>query len=111
MAAQQLVKLPVVFQHFSEHKQEDKNISFLRFLSNHYLHGSAKDKDYDRDMQLPFKTSHDCFSSIAIAFVSIMVPFTIAKPAEIIQKENYIVLNQYIQSTYLASIWQPPKYV
>jgi len=110
MAAQQLVKLPVVFQHFQEHKQEDKSISILQFLSIHYLHGSPKDKDYDRDMQLPFKTSGDCISSIAIAFVSIMVPITIAKPAEIIQQKNYIVLNQYIQSTYLASIWQPPKY-
>jgi hypothetical protein len=110
IAAQQLMKLPVVFQHYQEHKQEDKNISVLRFLSIHYLHGSPKDKDYDRDMQLPFKTSSDCISSIAIAFVSMMVPFTIAKPVEIIQKKNYIVLNQYIQSSYLASIWQPPKY-
>lgn len=110
MAAQQLMKLPVVFQHFNEHQQEDKNISVLRFLSIHYFHGSPKDKDYDRDMQLPFKTSGDCISSIAIAFVSIIVPITIAKPAEIMQKKNYIVLNQYIQSDYLASIWQPPKY-
>lgn len=110
IAAKQLAKLPVVFQHFSEHKQEDKNISFLRFLSIHYLHGSPKDKDYDRDMQLPFKTSHDCISSIAIAFVSIMVPITIAKPVEIILPKSYFVLDQHIQSTYLASIWQPPKY-
>jgi hypothetical protein len=110
MAAKQLAKLPVVFQHFKEHQQEDKNISIARFLSIHYLHGSPKDKDYDRDMQLPFKTSHDCISSIAIVFVSIMAPFTISKPVEIIQKKNYIVLNQYIQSSYLASIWQPPKY-
>jgi hypothetical protein len=110
MAAKQLAKLPVVFQHFKEHQQEDKNITIARFLSIHYLHGSPKDKDYDRDMQLPFKTSHDCISSIAIVFVSIIAPFTISKPVEIIQKKNYIVLNQYIQSSYLASIWQPPKY-
>jgi len=110
VAAQQLMKLPVVFQHFQEHKLEDKNISILHFLSIHYLHGSPKDKDYMRDMQLPFKTSGDCISSIAIAFVSIMVAFTIAKPAEIIEQKSYIVLNQYIQSTYLASIWQPPKF-
>ena len=110
MAAQQLMKLPVVFQHYNEHKQEDKSISVLRFLAIHYLHGSPKDKDYDRDMQLPFKTSGDCVSSIAIAFVSLIVPFTINKPVEITEKKNYIVLDQYILSSYLASIWQPPKF-
>jgi len=109
MAAQQLMKLPVVFQHYNEHKQEDSSISVLRFLSIHYLHGSPKDKDYDRDMQLPFKTSGDCISSIAIAFVSLIVPFTISRPAEIAEKKNYIVLDQYVLSSYLASIWQPPK--
>jgi hypothetical protein len=110
IAAKQLAKLPVVFQHYKEHQQEDKSISIARFLSIHYLHGSPKDKDYDRDMQLPFKTSHDCISSIAIAFVSMMVPFTIAKPTETIQKKNYIALNHHIESSYLASIWQPPKF-
>jgi hypothetical protein len=108
--AAQLMKLPVVFQHFSEHQQENKRISFTRFLAVHYLHGSPKDKDYDRDMQLPFKTSGDCISCIAIAFVSLITPFTISKPVEIKEKKNYIVLNQVITSSYLASIWQPPKY-
>jgi hypothetical protein len=109
IAAQQLMKLPVVFQHFSEHQKEDKDITIFRFLAIHYLHGSPKDKDYDRDMQLPFKTSGDCISSIAIAFVSMIVPFNLTKPAEIIQKKNYILRDQFIIPSYLASIWQPPK--
>ncbi len=107
--AQQLMKLPVVFQHFSEHKQLDSSISMLHFLSIHYLHGSPKDDDYDRDMELPFKKSGDCISSIVIAFVSLIVPFTITKPVEIAEKKDYIVLNQCLLSSYLANIWQPPK--
>ena len=104
------MKLPVVFQHFSEHQQENKPISFTQFLALHYLHDSPKDKDYERDRQLPFKTTGDYISCIAIAFVSLIAPFTISKPVEIQEKKIYFVLNQVITSSYLASIWQPPKY-
>jgi hypothetical protein len=107
IAAQQLLKLPVAFQHFREHQKEDSNISVLRFLSIHYLH--PKDKDYDRDMQLPFKTSEDCISSIAIVFVSLITPFSIAKPLEITEKKVYIIRDQFINSSFLSNIWQPPK--
>jgi hypothetical protein len=107
--AQQLLKLPVIFQHFQEHKKEDKNISLLRFLAIHYLHGSPKDKDYDRDMQLPFKTSGDCLSSITPAFVSSISEFSIAKPVEIFQKERNIFQDGFTLSSFLSGIWQPPK--
>lgn len=108
-AAKQLMKLPVMFQHFSEHQQTNNPVSFTSFLATHYLHSSPKDKDYERDQQLPFKTAGDCISCIAIAFVSLITPITISKPAEIQGKKNFIVLNQVITSSYLASIWQPPK--
>jgi hypothetical protein len=108
-AAKQLMKLPVMFQHFSEHQQTNNPVSFTSFLATHYLHSSPKDKDYERDQQLPFKTSGDCISCIAIAFVSLITPITISKPGEIKEKKNYVVLNQVITTSYLASIWQPPK--
>ncbi len=53
--ASQLLKLPVILQHFHEHQQRNPGISFFKFLDMHYLHGSPHDEDYERDMQLPFK--------------------------------------------------------
>lgn len=106
----QLLKLPVVFQHYREHQAEEKDISILRFLANHYLHGSPKDKDNKRDMELPFKTSGDCITSFSIAFVSLIAPFSIAKPIEIPEKKIFFIPDQFFYTTYPASIWQPPKY-
>ena len=108
--ANQLLKLPVVFQHYTEHQDENKSISFLRFLANHYLHGSPKDKDYERDMQLPFKTSNDCVSSISPAFVTSMPEISIDKPVELSEKKNSFPTSQFSLSSFLSSIWQPPKY-
>jgi hypothetical protein len=107
--AHQLLKLPVVFQHFSEHQQEDKNISLLQFLAMHYLHGSPKDKDYDRDMQLPFKTAGDCLATFAPAFVPVTVELNLEQPVITLQQANILKPDQFISSTYLSNIWQPPK--
>jgi len=107
--ANQLLKLPVIFQHFQEHKQENKNITFLDFLAMHYLHGSPKDEDYDRDMQLPFKTSDNIISSITTAFVPLIGQFSIARQIKISEKKKYVTQNQFILSSCLSKIWHPPK--
>jgi hypothetical protein len=106
----QLLKLPVIFQHYAEHKKEDKSISFFEFLSMHYMHGSPTDKDYNRDMQLPFKTSVDCVSSGAPAFMPSLTEFSIARPFETTHKSESISGDGFLLSSYIASIWQPPKF-
>jgi hypothetical protein len=106
----ELLKLPVIFQHFAAHKLEDKNITFFAFLDMHYMHGSPKDKDYDEDMKLPFKTSCDCIFAVATAIVPQVFTFSFTKPLATLEKKNYIILNQCIASAYLANIWQPPKF-
>jgi hypothetical protein len=73
------------------------------------MHGSPKDKDYDKDMKLPFKSSGDCISTIATAFIPLMAPFSFTRPIEISVKKEFISQNQFILSSYLSNIWQPPK--
>lgn len=108
--AYQLLKLPVIFQHYAEHTEEDKSISFLQFLAMHYLHGSPKDKDYDRDMQLPFKTPVDFSYPITTASVPVILQFSIPEPIEISQSKKAIPQGRFIFSSYLSAIWQPPKF-
>ncbi len=103
----QLLKLPVLVQHFHEHQQEDKNVSLLRFIIIHYFSGSPKDKDYDRDMQLPFKTT-DC-SLLA----NIVVPL---QPVSITTNPEFFVTNYYPAfknntslPNHFSDIWQPPR--
>lgn len=77
----QLLKLPILIQHFSEHKALDPTISFTDFLSMHYWGEDIDDNDYDRDMKLPFKKfeiNHVHFvpspPQIALVFKSIEWP-------------------------------------
>ncbi len=105
----QLLKLPVVFQHYAEHKLMNGNISFLQFLDMHYMHGSPMDSDHDRDMQLPFKTIDDCVYFVSNVFIPLLQQPSISAPALVGQKQTYILRNHYIIPAYLANIWQPPK--
>jgi len=107
--AHQLLKIPIIFQHFAEHSSADNNINFLQFLGMHYFNGDPKDGDYERDMKLPFKTSSDCVVSV----VSVDVPETyyFIPPIEIpLAKNEFCNRNDFfIPREILSNIFQPPK--
>ncbi|RYE22414.1 MAG: hypothetical protein EOP51_13300 [Sphingobacteriales bacterium] len=106
----QLLKLPVIFEHFAEHRLEDKSISFLQFLAMHYLHGSPKDNDYDRDMQLPFKTIVECSYSLTTAAVPRALQLSLPEPIALAPTTKIIPQDRFKFSSNLADIWQPPRH-
>lgn len=106
----QLLKLPVVFEHYAEHQLEDADIGFLEFLDMHYMHGSPQDDDYERDMQLPFKTSADCVSSVGFAHVPVQFEMEIQNSITFLKKKNYLIRDLFTHTSYLSNIWQPPQF-
>ena len=51
----ELLKLPVLINHYMEHLDENSNLSVYDFLKIHYADGVKYDEDYNVDMKLPFK--------------------------------------------------------
>ncbi len=103
---QQFYKLPVLMQHYQEHKQL-MDLSFLDFLSMHYWGEDLKDNDSDRDMQLPFKT----INSSSVHFVFILedkdllpVPFN----PEIPQSKIPTYKSDLFSDPNLLSLFRPP---
>jgi len=105
----QLLKLPVVFEHYYEHKQINKDISFLDFLDMHYMHGSPLSSDYAEDMQLPFKTLDKCISAVVPVIVPQNINIPVHLPVQIKKDQRFIMKKEFIASSYLSRIWQPPK--
>ena len=85
----------------------------MDFILLHYLNGSAKDKDYQEDMKLPFKTQ-DNVSCLMMIVLDLPKTFrleidknpSIPKPQDIIfySSKDYILNNYH-------SIFQPPELV
>nr|WP_294793134.1 hypothetical protein [uncultured Mucilaginibacter sp.] len=105
----QLLKLPVVFEHYYEHKQLNGDISFLDFLDMHYMHGSPLSSDYAEDMQLPFKTLDKCVCATIPVIVPQNVNIAIHHPVQLKKEQRFIMQDDFLPSSYLSRIWQPPK--
>lgn len=52
----ELFKVPLLIQHFQQHKAKDQSLSSLGYLKLHYLKEPSNDNDDEKDKQLPFKT-------------------------------------------------------
>ncbi len=105
----EVLKFPLLIQHFGEHQKEDKELGFFEFLAMHYLNGDPIDDDYEQDMKLPFKTISTEHSIIALTFGNgnqSTFQF-LALPVEVhsqsFQEESLL------PSQYLDAIWQPPR--
>jgi hypothetical protein len=105
----QLLKLPVLFEHFTEHKALNSSITFLDFLAIHYAGCDKPDADHERDMQLPFKSHDGCSHGNIIAFIPNFSGF-ILKPNLGETKQLTLKEDMFVSSEPIASIWQPPKF-
>lgn len=103
----EVLKLSVLIEHFKEHRAADPSISFLAFLDMHYMHGSPKDADYDRDMQLPFKViSH---TLMVLAIPSSPIFFHTERPLYSKKDKLLLYYSGAYSFNYRNSIWQPPR--
>jgi hypothetical protein len=100
----EVLRLPMLVQHYSEHKEQVTEMSFFEFLAMHYKTDVAHD---DHDNQLPFK---DCNHS----FVGQIVMLPIQKMALVERVETNSTSYQFFYLQHepkliCAEIFQPPK--
>ncbi len=111
----QLLKLPMLFQHFQEHKLEDNNLSFFAFLKMHYFNGNPKDADFEKDMKLPFKTTctehHVSIYELTEHTILDNIVFGKSKFLPNFKKKCLFSEQHSPLSTYLNCIWQPPQLI
>ncbi|WP_316748740.1 hypothetical protein [Pedobacter gandavensis] len=105
---QELIKLPLLFQHYFEHQAINEGISFSTYLVDHYNSIPHTDNDQDRDNQLPFK-SVDQHSVLTSPATPTFHKYIIKVYSAILQKETIIYTDEHVPYAYLDTIWQPPK--
>jgi hypothetical protein len=105
----QLGKLPLLMEHYKEHKQENSNLTFFDFLNIHYSGESSAANQHNKHEQLPFKSNDGCVASLISVYISPTIsPFVLkefGEPKKVFHSTKDILLS----STYLSNIWQPPK--
>jgi hypothetical protein len=54
----QLLKIPLLIEHYTEHKLDNGNLSLLSFMYMHYVVDDGATTDEQKDQNLPFKSAH-----------------------------------------------------
>jgi hypothetical protein len=100
----EVLRLPLLVEHYGEHKSQVSEMSFLEFLIMHYETDVAHD---DRDMRLPFK---DSSHSISLSLVTLPNPkMCLSGPIEINDAAVSFFYLQHEPKLLTADIFQPPR--
>jgi len=105
----QLLKMPVLIEHFIEHKEKAMSLSFWEFLDMHYAHQHSEDGDLSRDMQLPFKAHDGCSSTYISAQLINSSNELSTKPLSPTICFYLEYSGKFLNSAFHSAIWQPPK--
>lgn len=104
----ELLKLPVLVQHFMEHRSEEGDVSFVNFMKMHY----AKEEHHhepNHNHQLPFKSHEGCINlNILICLIQ---PLPVSGNNLFPHSPYYFIAPEetFQASAHLSAIWQPPK--
>jgi hypothetical protein len=102
----QLLKLPILIEHYKEHKAKENDLSFLDFLSQHYNQEFAHDKT---DNKLPFKSHSNCIAMSAVAFIAQPFAINLPKPNFTEPHPLSVYHKVFFKSSVTSTIWQPPR--
>jgi hypothetical protein len=100
----EMMRLPILFEHFSEHKQKVSDISFWEFLVMHYKSDVTHDSD---DNQLPFKDPSHSFTAPTLAVPTHKI---VLKETVLQTKTNHTyTYSETFIASHLSDIFQPPR--
>ena len=100
----EVLRLPLLVEHYTEHKSKVDDLSFWEFLVMHYETDVAHD---DQDMSLPFKAcNHSCFAQILVLPVQ-KIALIENSEKTILSYTSFYLLHE--PQLLAGDIFQPPK--
>ncbi|MEC5144755.1 hypothetical protein [Chitinophaga sp. 212800010-3] len=106
--AGQILKLPLLVEHYVKHKADDPNITIFSFLKMHYTGPVVYDADYAQDMQLPFKTCLNFFTITPPSILPVTPQYTFKVP--VVRAPRRKIINDEVPPyLYQPDIFQPPQ--
>lgn len=104
----QFLEIPILIEHFVEHKGLNPEMSLIAFLKTHY-DNPVKDGDYGQDQKLPF-VSHASLLSVVFTITPSYTFHFSEKSVKVLQYEETFYKSIFYNKKILNSIWQPPKF-
>ncbi|PTT35446.1 hypothetical protein DBR28_12260 [Chryseobacterium sp. HMWF028] len=104
----QLLKMPLLIEHYIQHKSLNPEMSFTAFLKTHY-DNPVKDSDHDQDQKLPFVSHANLLSVVFTINPTVDFYFT-EKVSNTRETKKTLYKSIFYNKEILNSIWQPPRF-
>ncbi|MCL6523121.1 MAG: hypothetical protein K6T34_00540 [Thermoflavifilum sp.] len=112
----QWLRVPLLVQHYIQHKHENPSMNLLDFLHLHYSGFMIYDADWHQDVQLPFKSIPPDNPSLG-ALNHIINPYWKEQyfcPVLDIHLHNALlptIVFDFYKSIFISSIFKPPRFL
>lgn len=103
----QFLKVPVLVEHFIEHKNQDVSMSFMEYLIHHYG-GHEMDEDWETDMKLPFMKHIEIVHFIFVIQKALVI-VTESNFELIASAVKFIPTSDFFTSESITTVFQPPR--
>ncbi|MGZ5247139.1 MAG: hypothetical protein ACXWV5_08855 [Flavitalea sp.] len=108
----QFFKLPVFFAHYVEHRSENPALGLWDYVKLHYQSSQETPSDYDKDLKLPFKTSHIVQSGISYSLPVLPEQEPINLDDFAVITPSYKQLDETaLPQRFSGSVFQPPRLI
>lgn len=104
----QFLKIPILVEHYLEHKSKNPGLSFYAFLKLHYDH-HVKDGDWETDQKLPFIDTGNYYTSLYTLYSKYNLK---VEPLNSPERLSKIIVKdeKWMEGEFNFSIWQPPPF-
>jgi hypothetical protein len=103
----QLLKMPLLLEHYKEHKLDNGNLSLISFIYQHYVGDDGNANDDQKDQNLPFKSAHFQMQNTVVFSV---FKYELPKIMVTQKQAGWPVMQSYSLSTIaLDALFRPPK--
>jgi hypothetical protein len=107
--ARQLTRIPVLLEHYQEHRLEDTTLSFVQFLRIHYVDEVVVDDDYNRDQELPLRCNESRLVLLILPLIG-TTQFSVLEPPLMLLCFRPID-DADERAGWGTDIWHPPKHI
>lgn len=109
VTTRELLKMPLLAEHFYDHKSTNVNTSLYSFLIYHYLYEKDMDRDADEDRKLPFKSIENNISPSTVSLKPPVHFYNLIGKQRVINLNFHILDDRLVPALFCNAVWHPPR--
>lgn len=109
VTTRELLKLPLLAEHFHDHKSANVNTSLYSFLVFHYLYEKDMDNDAEKDRKLPFKSIENNATPNVVSLKPPVQHYNLSGKQRLVNLNFHILDDRLAPSLFCNAVWHPPR--